>query len=115
MPSMMPAYWIGISQPANSTIFAPRASWRSSMGWAAGAGLGHGRPLASLRTSRRSRRRQRATSARSVSKVSSEDASPNAPADLGELVVVPCEVTAGRHHEVVVDVLWIASAGHDQY
>ena len=28
----MPAYWTGISQPANGTSFAPAAAWRSYSG-----------------------------------------------------------------------------------
>ena len=35
--SRIPEYWIGISQPANSTTLAPSASWRSSSGLGVGA------------------------------------------------------------------------------
>jgi hypothetical protein len=31
-PTMPAGYWIGISQPANATIFAPAATWRSTSG-----------------------------------------------------------------------------------
>src|SRR5215471_9350419 len=30
--SLTPLYWSGISQPANSTILAPAATWRSNRG-----------------------------------------------------------------------------------
>ena len=30
--SVMPAYWTGISHPANGTIFAPKATWRPCKG-----------------------------------------------------------------------------------
>ena len=80
--SRMPAYWIGISQPANSTIFAPSASWRSSSGLGVAA-IGAGSVIAVILSMRRDRERavdrrgggRRATSARSVSKVSMRGAS----------------------------------------
>ena len=78
----MPAYWIGISQPANSTIFAPRASWRSSsgvgsgvvasvsvIGWCPSRQAGVGKDPSFAATA------ARATSARSVSNVRSVGAS----------------------------------------
>ena len=109
--SMIPAYWIGISQPAKSTILAPSASWRSrsGVGCGAAADLGHasgaswlgpapgnGPPAAAVPA--------RATSARSVSKVRSAGRVVEAdPADLVELVVVARQVAAGRRHQEVVD------------
>ena len=78
----MPPYWIGISQPANSTIFAPSASWRSSSGVGVGAigsisVMPRSPPpsIASGNVPSVAATPARATSARSVSNVSSEGAS----------------------------------------
>ena len=80
--SRMPPYWIGISQPANSTIFAPSASWRSSSGvgvGAIGSELRHAAlpcpSIASGKVPSVAATPARATSARSVSNVSRDGAS----------------------------------------
>ena len=123
--SRMPPYWIGISQPANSTIFAPSASWRSSSGVGervAGVGrLGHrGDPLAWLRRAgngavRRGGGRRGATSARSVSKVSSVAASSNPiQRTSSNSWSWPPEVAAGGHHQEVVDGLVDARPALDE-
>ena len=120
--SRIPAYWIGISQPANSTIFAPSASWRSSSGVGIGCrrgGLGHGsRPSAGRRARKRAIRRGRGGAGdQRPLRLEGEQrrglVEPD-PADLVELVVVAPQVAAGRDHQEVVDGLVDAGPALDE-
>ena len=102
--SRMPPYWIGISQPANSTIFAPSASWRSSSGvgvGAIGSGLGHAAlPSPSIASgnvpSVAATRRAGDERALRLERQQGRRLVEADPAHLVELVVVTAEVAAGR-------------------
>ena len=103
--SRMPPYWTGISQPANSTIFAPSASWRSSSG-SASRRSARGSVMPALPSPSR-RERERAVGRGGAPRARDERALglerqegrrlvEADPADLVELVVVAAEVAAGR-------------------
>src|SRR5215204_1060553 len=109
--SRMPAYWRGISHPANSTIFAPSDSCRSSSGVGVSAigcasVIGAAPLLLREIRERAVRCHDRGASDERPLRLEGQERwrlVERDPANLVELVVMPREVTASGDHEEVVD------------